>query len=47
LYAHQAIQDSVIIKDGEVRDKMNTNWIHGRTMSSMDKVIKYFKVTRF
>jgi hypothetical protein len=25
LYAHQAIQDSVIIKDGEVRDKMNTN----------------------
>jgi peptidyl-prolyl cis-trans isomerase SurA len=44
LYAHQAIQDSVIIKDGEVRDKMNTQIEYMvEQLGSMDKVIKYFK----
>jgi peptidyl-prolyl cis-trans isomerase SurA len=44
LYAHQAIQDSVIVKDQEVRDKMNSQIEYMvEQLGSMEKVIKYFK----
>ena len=44
LYAHQAIQDSVIIKDAEVREKMNSQIEYMvEQLGSMEKVIKYFK----
>jgi peptidyl-prolyl cis-trans isomerase SurA len=44
LYAHQAIQDSVIVKDQEVRDKMNSQIEYMvEQLGSIEKVIKYFK----
>ena len=44
LYAHQAIQDSVIVKDDEIRDKMASQISYMvDQLGSMDKVIKYFK----
>lgn len=44
LYAHQAIQDSVIVQDAEVRDKMNSQIEYMvEQLGSMEKVIKYFK----
>jgi peptidyl-prolyl cis-trans isomerase SurA len=44
LYAHQAIQDSVIVKDAEVREKMNSQIEYMvEQLGSMEKVIKYFK----
>jgi peptidyl-prolyl cis-trans isomerase SurA len=44
LYAHQAIQDSVIVKDAEVRDKLNSQIEYMvEQLGSMEKVIKYFK----
>lgn len=43
-YAHQAIQDSIVIKDEEVREKMNQQLEYMvEQLGSMDKVIKYFK----
>lgn len=44
LYAHQAIQDSVIVKDEEIREKMSSQIEYMvEQLGSMDKVIKYFK----
>jgi peptidyl-prolyl cis-trans isomerase SurA len=44
LYAHQAIQDSVIVTDDEVRAKMDEQLNYMvEQLGSMDQVIKYFK----
>ncbi len=44
LYAHQAIQDSIIIKDEEVREKMTQQIDYMvEQLGSMSKVISYFK----
>lgn len=44
LYAHQAIQDSVIVTDDEVKAKMDEQLSYMvEQLGSMDKVIKYFK----
>ena len=44
LYAHQAIQDSIVIKDEEVREKMGQQIDYMvEQLGSMDKVISYFK----
>lgn len=44
LYAHQAIQDSIVIKDEEVKEKMNEQIAYMvEQLSSMENVIKYFK----
>jgi peptidyl-prolyl cis-trans isomerase SurA len=44
LYAHQAIQDSVIVKDEEIREKMSSQIDYMvEQLGSMDKVIRYFK----
>lgn len=46
LYAHQAIQDSIIVKDEEVKEKMNQQIDYMvEQLGSMDKVVKYFKKT--
>ena len=46
LYAHHAIQDSIIVKDEEVKDKMNQQIDYMvEQLGSMDKVVKYFKKT--
>lgn len=44
LYAHQAVQDSIIIKDEEVKEKMDDqiNYMVEQ-LGSMDKVVQYFK----
>ncbi|HNP32116.1 MAG TPA: peptidylprolyl isomerase [Flavobacterium sp.] len=44
LYAHQAVQDSIIVKDEEVKEKMNEqiNYMVDQ-LGSMDKVVQYFK----
>jgi len=44
LYAHQAVQDSIIVKDEEVKEKLNeqVNYMVEQ-LGSMDKVIQYFK----
>ena len=44
LYAHQAVQDSIIVKDEEVKEKMaeQVNYMVEQ-LGSMDKVVKYFK----
>ncbi len=44
LYAHQAVQDSVIVKDEEVKEKLNDqiNYMVEQ-LGSMDKVVQYFK----
>jgi len=44
LYAHQAVQDSVIVKDEEIREKMTQQLDYMvEQLGSMDKVVKYFK----
>lgn len=44
LYAHQAIQDSIIVTDASVKEKMDRqiNYMVEQ-LGSMDKVVKYFK----
>jgi peptidyl-prolyl cis-trans isomerase SurA len=44
LYAHQAVQDSIVIKDEEVKEKMDDqiNYMVEQ-LGSMDKVVQYFK----
>jgi len=46
LYAHQAIQDSIVVTDDEVKTKMEEqiNYMVEQ-LGSMDKVVKYFKKT--
>lgn len=44
LYAHQAIQDSIVIKDEEVKEKMSEQIGYMvEQLGSMEKVIEYFK----
>ncbi len=44
LYAHQAIQDSIIVTDAEIKDKMDRQLSYMvEQLGSMDKVVKYFK----
>jgi peptidyl-prolyl cis-trans isomerase SurA len=44
LYAHQAVQDSIVVKDEEVKEKMNDQLNYMvEQLGSMDKVIQYFK----
>ena len=44
LYAHQAIQDSIIVKDEEINEKLSQQLDYMvEQLGSMDKVIKYFK----
>lgn len=44
LYAHQAIQDSVVVKDEEIKEKMNQQIDYMvEQIGSMEKVVKYFK----
>jgi peptidyl-prolyl cis-trans isomerase SurA len=43
LYAHQAIQDSVIVNDEEIKEKLNSNLAYMlQELGTMEKVIKYF-----
>ncbi|MCF6130807.1 peptidylprolyl isomerase [Flavobacterium wongokense] len=44
LFAHQAVQDSIVIKDEEVKEKMNDQISYMvEQLGSMDKVVTYFK----
>ena len=44
LYAHQAIQDSIVVTDEEVKTKMNEQLNYMvEQLGSVDKVVKYFK----
>jgi peptidyl-prolyl cis-trans isomerase SurA len=44
LYAHQAVQDSITIGDGEVKEKMGEQIAYMvEQLGSMDKVLQYFK----
>lgn len=44
LYAHQAIQDSILVTDDEVKAKMDEQLNYMvEQLGSMDKVVKYFK----
>ena len=44
LFAHQAVQDSIIVRDEDIRDKMNQQLDYMvEQLGSMEKVIKYFK----
>lgn len=44
LYAHQAVQDSIVIKDEEIKEKMNEQLAYMvEQLSSMEKVVQYFK----
>lgn len=44
LFAHQAIQDSIVVKDEEVKEKMNQQIDYMvEQLKSMDAVVKYFK----
>lgn len=44
LYAHQAIQDSITVSDGEVKEKMGEQIAYMvEQLGSMDKVMDYFK----
>jgi peptidyl-prolyl cis-trans isomerase SurA len=46
LYAHQAIQDSIVVTDDEVKSKMEEQLNYMvEQLGSMDKVVKYFKKT--
>ncbi len=46
LYAHQAIQDSVIVSDQEIKERMDQQLDYMvEQLGSMDKVVKYFKKT--
>ena len=44
LYAHQAVQDSIVVRDEEIKEKMNDqiNYMVDQ-LGSMDKVVQYFK----
>lgn len=44
LYAHQAVQDSIIIKDEEVKEKLNEQMTYMvEQLGSTEKVVQYFK----
>jgi peptidyl-prolyl cis-trans isomerase SurA len=44
LYAHQAVQDSIIVKDEEVKEKMTDQLNYMvEQLGSMEKVVQYFK----
>jgi peptidyl-prolyl cis-trans isomerase SurA len=44
LYAHQAVQDSIVVKDEEIREKMNQQIEYMvEQIGDMPKVLKYFK----
>lgn len=44
LYAHQAIQDSIVVRDEEVKEKMGEQIAYMvEQLGSMDKVLQYFK----
>lgn len=44
LYAHQAVQDSIIVKDEEIKEKLNEQVTYMvEQLGSMDKVVQYFK----
>ncbi len=44
LYAHQAIQDSLIVTDGQVRERMSRQIDYMvEQLGTMDKVVEYFK----
>lgn len=44
LYAHQAIQDSVIVSDAEIKEKMDQQMDYMlEQLGSMEKVLQYFK----
>lgn len=44
LYAHQAIQDSIVVTDEQVRERMNKQMDYmTEQLGSMEKVIQYFK----
>lgn len=44
LYAHQAVQDSIVVTDAEVKSKMDEQLNYMvEQLGSMDKVVKYFK----
>src|SRR5690606_6637002 len=44
LYAHQAIQDSIIVGDDQVREKLNKQVDYMvQQLGSMEKVVEYFK----
>ena len=44
LYAHQAIQDSIVVTDDDVKSKMEEQISYMvEQLGSMDKVVKYFK----
>lgn len=46
LYAHQAIQDSIIVTDDEVKTKMEEQLAYMvEQLGTMDKVVQYFKKT--
>jgi len=44
LYAHQAVQDSIIVTDDDVKSKMEEQLTYMvEQLGSMDKVVTYFK----
>lgn len=44
LYAHQAIQDSIIVKDEEIKEKLNEQISYMvEQLGTMEKVVQYFK----
>lgn len=44
LYAHQAVQDSIIVKDEEVKEKLNEQFTYMvEQIGSSEKVVQYFK----
>lgn len=44
LFAHQAVQDSIVVKDEEVKEKMNEQIAYMvEQLGSMEKVVQYFK----
>lgn len=44
MYAHQAIQDSIVVSDGSVRERMGRQIEYMvEQIGSMDKVVEYFK----
>ena len=44
LYAHQAVQDSIVVRDEEVKEKMNDQLNYMvEQLGSMEKVVQYFK----
>src|SRR5690606_30404075 len=46
LYAHHAIQDSIVVSDEQVRERMNKQLDYmTEQIGSMEKVVQYFKKT--